>query len=150
MPPSNACWTSAAALPFSSAAASGAASFSFCCFSAAVDFFAPVFWVGPSNATAGAANAATASNSVRLRRKSPIVRSEPVESPPNPGGTVSQPHYRGKSGAGSSAPFPLFDGDRLGEIARLVDVRAHDDRRMVGEELHRHGINQRIGELRRG
>src|SRR5262245_15342965 len=42
-------------------------------------------------------------------------------------------------------PIPLenlqsLHRDRLGEVARLIDVGAHHDRRMVGDQLHRNGI----------
>src|SRR5215211_4904977 len=35
-----------------------------------------------------------------------------------------------------------LDSHRLREIARLVNVRPHYHGRMVGDELHRNGINQ--------
>ena len=45
----------------------------------------------------------------------------------------------------------LFHSHRLGEVARLIHVGAHEHRRMIGEKLHRHRVEQRIGEgMRRG
>ena len=40
----------------------------------------------------------------------------------------------------------LFHSNRLGEVARLVDVGAHEHRRVVGDELHRDRIEQRVDE----
>ena len=37
----------------------------------------------------------------------------------------------------------LLDRHALGEVARLVDVGALGDRRVVGEQLHRHGVEDR-------
>lgn len=37
---------------------------------------------------------------------------------------------------------PLFDSDRLRQVARLVHVRPFSDGDMVGQQLHRHGIDQ--------
>src|SRR5690349_2747783 len=34
-----------------------------------------------------------------------------------------------------------LDGDRLGEVARLVDVGAHHHDGMIGDELHRDGVD---------
>jgi hypothetical protein len=34
----------------------------------------------------------------------------------------------------------LFHSHGLREIARLVHIRAHEDRRMIGDELHRNGV----------
>ena len=42
----------------------------------------------------------------------------------------------------------LFHRDALREIARLIGVFPHKHRRMIGDELHRHRIDQR-GEIRR-
>src|SRR3954464_9693012 len=36
----------------------------------------------------------------------------------------------------------LLDCDRLGEITRLVDVGAHHHCRVIGDELHRDGVDQ--------
>jgi hypothetical protein len=38
---------------------------------------------------------------------------------------------------------------RFGEIAWLIDVGLHDDGRMIGDELHRHGIDNRSHTKRR-
>jgi len=39
---------------------------------------------------------------------------------------------------GCTAWLALFDGNRFGEVARLVDIAATLDRTVVGEELQRH------------
>src|ERR1700680_477890 len=36
----------------------------------------------------------------------------------------------------------LFHSHGFGQIARLIDVRPHEHRRVVGQELHRHRIEQ--------
>ncbi len=50
-------------------------------------------------------------------------------------------------GGGISLPTgDLFHSHRLCQIAWLIDVRAHEYGRMVGDELDRHGVEQRVGE----
>ena len=44
--------------------------------------------------------------------------------------------YSAKVAAGS------LHRDRLGEVARLVDVGAHHDRRVIGDQLHRDGVDE--------
>ena len=40
----------------------------------------------------------------------------------------------------------LFHSNRFGKVARLVHVGAHEHRRVVGDELHRHCVEQRADE----
>src|SRR5262245_9634483 len=42
-------------------------------------------------------------------------------------------------------PVRLFHSHRLGEVARLIHVGAHERSGMVGEQLYGHGIDQRCG-----
>src|SRR6476646_1494219 len=44
----------------------------------------------------------------------------------------------------------LFHRHRLRQVARLVDVRAHDDGGVIGDELHRHGVDERRHGRRHG
>jgi hypothetical protein len=61
----------------------------------------------------------------RLRR---IPQRLPPQNPPT---TVIRPN----TGAAPAAMVRLFDGHRLGEIARLVDVSSEDKRSVVCEKL---------------
>ena len=49
----------------------------------------------------------------------------------------------GRYAPGQVASSALFDRDALGEIARLVDVGALGQRRVIGEQLHRDGVEDR-------
>jgi hypothetical protein len=69
--------------------------------------------------------------------------------------------------AGSSRPMPLwlepartgrrcgcerrlFHRYRLRQIARLINIRAHDDGGVIGDELHQHGVDERGHRRRHG
>ena len=59
---------------------------------------------------------------------------------------VSDPGRRPPDCRDSSGYRRSLHRDRFGQVARLVDVGADEHRGVIGEELHRHGIEQRADE----
>ena len=83
----------------------------------------------------GRARAFETASSVRTFPHGPYLRACP------PGPYCNQPNRQFQGPLPGPLP-PLFYGHRFRQIARLIDIRTHQYRRLVGDELSRHSIKQ--------
>src|SRR5581483_7422735 len=105
-------------------------------------------WAWPCVAQATATPAAASAASASLRQ-SPIIEVFPrlasrrTRSTSRTRGYANSPRLCKSGGPG---PRALLHRDRLGKVAGLVHVRAHEHRGVVGDELHGHRVEQRVDE----
>lgn len=73
---------------------------------------------------------------------------EPSHTPPN---RLQEARARAQTRApldllskaiGARGPCDLLDGNRLGQVARFIDIRSTNQRHVVGQQLQRHHVQQ--------